>query len=308
MVQYRSHASSAFVVLLAMGFAGSSGAMAADVAMPAKVTARPAPIVDAWTYSITPYAWATSLNGSTTILGRTTYIDASFFDILEHTQFPKRLFQVASFAEARNGRLGILADIAYMKIGVDGGVTRSAGSDALNGLVGISAGITVQMVIAEMAVAYEVARWGTDNSPNSGTALDVYGGGRLWWQRGDAYLSVTGTVNIGGLTLNPNNTYTASGRVSWLDPLIGLRLRHQFAPGVDFALSGDIGGFGAGSKFSWQALAALNYEFSKSDTVSWSGMIGYKALSVDYSHGSGLTLYRYDMTMHGPIFGITARF
>jgi hypothetical protein len=32
-------------------------------------------------------------------------------------------------------------------------------------------------------------------------------------------------------------------------------------------------------------------------------MIGYKALSVDYSQGSGLTHYQYDMTMHGPILG-----
>ena len=37
-------------------------------------------------------------------------------------------------------------------------------------------------------------------------------------------------------------------------------------------------------------------------------MLGYKALSVDYSQGSGLTLYQFDMTIHGPIFGVTARF
>jgi hypothetical protein len=37
-------------------------------------------------------------------------------------------------------------------------------------------------------------------------------------------------------------------------------------------------------------------------------MIGYKALSADYSQGSGLNHYEYDLTMHGPIFGVTARF
>ncbi len=73
-------------------------------------------------------------------------------------------------------------------------------------------------------------------------------------------------------------------------------------------ISGDVGGFGAGSKFSWQALGALDYEFYRTKNVSWSGMIGYKALNVDYSKGSGLTHYEYDMTMYGPIFGITARF
>ena len=44
------------------------------------------------------------------------------------------------------------------------------------------------------------------------------------------------------------------------------------------------------------------------NNVIWSGMLGYKALFVDYSKGSGLTRYEYDMTMHGPILGITARF
>jgi hypothetical protein len=37
-------------------------------------------------------------------------------------------------------------------------------------------------------------------------------------------------------------------------------------------------------------------------------MLGYKALFVDYSKGSGLNHFEYDMTMHGPILGVTARF
>ena len=69
-----------------------------------------------------------------------------------------------------------------------------------------------------------------------------------------------------------------------------------------------VGVFGAGSKFSWQALAAFNYKLFVRNNITWSGMIGYKALHVDYSQGSGLTRYEYNMTMHGPILGLTARF
>jgi hypothetical protein len=78
-----------------------------------------------------------------------------------------------------------------------------------------------------------------------------------------------------------------------------------FSPAWNFVLSGDVGGFDVGSKFSWQVLALLEHEFCRSRTVTWSAMLGYKALSVDYTQGSGLTLYEYDMTMHGPIFGVT---
>jgi hypothetical protein len=55
-------------------------------------------------------------------------------------------------------------------------------------------------------------------------------------------------------------------------------------------------------------LAALNYDFCVRNNVTRSGMLGYRALFVDYSRGSGFTHYEYDMTMHGPILGITARF
>ena len=98
---------------------------------------------------------------------------------------------------------------------------------------------------------------GSDRCAGLGTAIDVFGGGRGWWQKADASLALSGTVNFGDLTRNADGTLSASKSVGWVDPLVGLRLRHQFAPGLNFVVSGDVGGFGVGSKFSWQALAAL---------------------------------------------------
>jgi hypothetical protein len=293
-------------VALFFGYAGS--AVAADMAMPTKAPMTPAPAVERWTFSLTPYVWATSLSGSTTVKGVTTDIDASFFDILDHTQFPKNLFEIAALGEARYGRFAILTDIAYLKAGMGSDITHTRGTDRINGTVGASAGLTVEMVMWELAAAYEVARWGASAGPNSGTALDLYAGGRAWWQRAEADVQASGTLNVFDFTQKADGTLAATGNVNWVDPLVGARLRHQFAPGLDVSISGDVGGFGAGSKFSWQALATLNYEFKKTKDVSWSAMIGYKALSADYSKGSGLSEYEFDMTIYGPIFGITARF
>jgi len=300
---------------ISIGFVGlvtaltvSNAAIAADITMPTKAPIAPAPVIQTWTYSFTPYIWATSLSGSTTVKGRTTDIDASFIDILNHTEFPKGLFQVAAFGEARYGRFGLLADIAYMKLGLGADIVRSRGVDEISGAVGASAGLTVEMVIAEVAAAYEIARWNGLTSPASNTALDFYAGGRAWWQRADAQFAVSGTLNIFDLERTKEGTLSAKANVSWVDPVVGARLRHQFAPAWNLVVSGDVGGFGAGSKFSWQALAALDYEFCRTKNISWSGMVGYKALSVDYSKGSGLSHYEYDMTMYGPIFGVTARF
>ena len=102
----------------------SVAAHAAD--MPTKAPITPPPAIQGWTYSLTPYFWATSLNGSTTVKGRTADVDVGFFDILDHTQFPKGLFQLAALGEARNGRFGLLTDILYMKADLGASATRHA--------------------------------------------------------------------------------------------------------------------------------------------------------------------------------------
>ena len=300
----------AVMATLAVVFGVSGGAMAADMRMPTKAAAAPTQPIDAWTFSATPYGWVTLLNGSTTVKGRTVDVDVDFNDLMNlirRSEIPKDLLGLMGYFEARKGRLSLFADLVYLKIGLNGDMTRSRGVDALNATVGASAGLKYEMFIAEFAAAYEVTRWGSTAVPGSGTALDVFGGVRAWWQKADASLALSGTVNVGDLTFNADRTLSASASASWADPLVGLRLRHQFAPGLNFVASGDVGGFGVGSQFSWQALAAVNYDFHVSNKVIWSGMLGYKALSVDYSKGSGLTRYEYDVTMHGPIIGITAR-
>ena len=295
------------ISLVAITVAACSVAGAAD--MPTKAAPlEPAPAIPGWTFSLTPYAWAISLGGSATVKGRTSDVDANFFQILDHTQFPKGLLELAALGEARYDRFALLADIAYFKLGLGASLNRTRSFDAIGGAVGASAGLTVEMVIAEAAAAYEIARWSGLTSPQSSTALDFYAGGRAWWQRGDLEIVASGVLNVFDLSFSRFGVVSAEKSVSWFDPVVGARIRHQFAPTWNFALSGDVGGFGVGSKFSWQVLALLEHEICRSRTVTWSAMLGYKALSVDYSQGSGLTLYNFDMTMHGPIFGLTARF
>src|SRR5215470_6443114 len=67
---------------------------------------------------------------------------------------------------------------------------KPASSIRMSTKVGASAGLTVKMFIGEAAAAYEVARWSGLFSPGSSTALDLYAGGRAWWQRGEVDLAV----------------------------------------------------------------------------------------------------------------------
>jgi len=70
--------------------------------------------------------------------------------------------------------------------------------------------------------------------------------------------------------------------LQWVDPLVGLRLRHYFGEGEEIILKGDIGGFNAASDFTWQVAGAYSFEFAKRDDVTFAGILGYRVLSVDY--------------------------
>jgi hypothetical protein len=210
--------------------------------------------------------------------------------------------------EARNGPISVWTDLVYMKVGVsDSGARARTVNQFVGGTLAAAVSLQFEIFIAEAAFGYEVLRWG-GTTPGAQTSIDLYGGGRFWWQNADASLALTAGLTIADLTISGGRAVAASGDVTWFDPLLGLRLRHRFSPGTELVLRGDVGGFGAGSDFSWQAMGYLNWDFARTQNAVWSGMLGYRALYVDFEKGAGGTHYEYDMLTHGPIVGVTARF
>src|SRR5690349_1706834 len=66
-----------------------------------------------WSYRFTSYTWLTGINGHQTVKGRTVDIDASFIDLAEHAKFPKDLFAIGGYFEARKGLVSLFSDIFY---------------------------------------------------------------------------------------------------------------------------------------------------------------------------------------------------
>jgi hypothetical protein len=74
--------------------------------------------------------------------------------------------------------------------------------------------------------------------------------------------------------------------------------------GFSFNVRGDIGGFGAASDFTWQALPYFGWQFAK-----WGSLqAGYRWIYADYATGSGASRFKYDMLIQGPQIGFTAHF
>lgn len=271
-----------------------------------------------WSFRFTPYAWLTWMSGSQTVRGRSVDIDTNVFQLLGNSD---TLVPFMGYFQARfEDRIELFADLMYAKIGAGQSATRNFQVNPfVGGSVTASASQDYQQLTIEFGGAYQVAKFGRDRGAEGAgmsgvgqTALDVLLGGRYWYQKIDVTLNIAGTigVNVGDLqvSFDRSRAFARSGGVSWVDPFVGLRVRHRLAPRQDLQAQADIGGFGLGSQISWQALATYSYRFGSTGSVAWSGAIGYRALYVDYVQGSGNTLFQTNMLQHGPLIGVSAKF
>jgi hypothetical protein len=65
----------------------------------------------------------------------------------------------------------------------------------------------------------------------------------------------------------------------------------------------EIGGFGAGSEFTYQIFPSVGFRLA--DRVSLE--FGYRWLDIDYSKGEGNERFAYDMLTQGPVGGFAFR-
>lgn len=273
----------------------------ADGMAPPESMAAPA---SKWTYQFTPYGWVPWVQGDATIRGRRFNVYASPVNVLEDLDFAWM-----SYMQAKNGALTLFADVIYGDLSSSGSLVASRNFNGGNATLGAALSASYRFWIVEAGGMYEVMRWRTAHGARApDTVLEMLAGGRYWHQELDVDLALSGTTNINGLTVSGNRAIASSGGVSWVDPFIGARMRWQPAPGEEVSLRGDIGGFGAGSKFSWQALAAYNWRLCTQGALTLDGYVAYRALAVDYAQGSGTDRYVFDVIQHGPVVGVTGRF
>lgn len=269
----------------------------------AELSHGPSQTTDAgnWSVIFTTYGWIPWLSGNTTIKGRSFDVSVDPSDMFGHLDW-STLPAWMSYAEARRGPIGLFNDIVYASLSGSKGFAKDGEHATFSG--NVSADYT--QVTVEAGGAYEI--WAGRNPVLMGTsAFDVLAGARYWHQ--DSVVSATTvTSGTGGLEFQNGRWYAKSGSVNWVDPFIGARLRNKIGPGEEFDVRADFGGFGAGSDFSWQVLATYNWQMCTLYGHVLDGYVGYRALSVDYSQGSGTSRYEYNVLQQGPVVGTTLHF
>ena len=229
------------------------------------------PEPDKWHYSLTPYAWLSSISGDVTVRGLSSPVDIGISEIIKKLNWITQLH-----IEAEKGDWGYYLDPTFVKI--------SSGASAGD----LSASFGFRQWLVESAVTYQLMK----------KSVGAYGGSSsLKALVGFRYWNLNSTLSLSG-------GRSGSATRQWVDPIIGGRYSTDLNRKLSFILQSDVGGFGAASEFTWSVAPVFAYHLSESQSL----IFGYRALGVDYSTGSGSSLFNYDVTYHGPIIGYSFGF
>jgi opacity protein-like surface antigen len=233
------------------------------------------PATDEWQFEITPYLFGSALSGTTGVGSVTADVDMSFGDLLNNLDSG-----FMAMAEARKGPWGFAFDGVYFRL-----KNEQTSSWQGPGGIGTATGdlqATMTQQIYQLAAMYRFM--------DAAIKVDVIGAGR--YTQLDTDLNLVTTTG----PLLPGGTRTVSASESWWDPVIGVRVLAPFAEHWSFVGYADIGGFGIGSKTTYQAIAGVNWQISK----TFAAKTGYRYFYQDYENNG----FVWNMTAQGLYLGL----
>jgi len=268
--------STSFVAAAALSTLLSSGvAAAAENASSRPVSATAAaspaaasqgPSTDHWQQQVALYVAAVGMSGRAGVGGLEADVDLSFSEIMDQLEAAGMIAW-----RAEKGDWAIFANTIFMGLGATKDLRFGGTAEA-----------DFDETIFELDGARRFAkRW------------EVYGGMRV--MDVDASLELRPAVG-------PD--LSAEGSKTWVDPLVGVRYQAPLGKSWSFVGRADVGGFGVGSDFAWQALVHFDWRLSK----HWGAAFGYVLLDIDYDDGEGSDEFLYDLRSEGPVAAATISF
>ncbi|MFC7064517.1 hypothetical protein [Brucella rhizosphaerae] len=231
-----------------------------------------------WRVIFSPYVWGASLTGKAGLLGLNTNVDVPFKDILENLDM-----SFMGNIEVTNGTYGVYFDGQYTKTSQDADI-RDEQLDMDIKSTTLSGGVYYRL--------YEQQLEGTT----------LFGRQRVFAIEptvGVRWTQIKAQVNVG--------PYSASRKADWTDPFIGTRVFYDINDRWNIFAEADIGGFGAGTKLSANGQIYLGYRTLIFDVpTTW--RVGYRALYQDYRDNDSVEKFKYDVTQHGPVIGLSVQF
>lgn len=239
---------------------------------------------DQWEFLAIAYFWALGLTGEAGIGDNVADLDITFLDLAENLSFG-----LMGHFEAKRNKWGGFFDFIYSKLKPEGNI------EGPKGLLNIETKSDVDIFISEAAVVYEVARWPfirgaprVSNPPPPLVIFELLGGGRLWHLSQDLNLQ----------NAPPPFPPQISGDKTWFDFMVGGRIKLLLENGLQLTARTDAAGFGLGfsSKFSWNLLTTIGYQFRNGILTGFA----YRLIYENYGDGSGDDLFLFKTWIYGP--------
>jgi hypothetical protein len=215
--------------------------------------AAPAP-GERWSVRVAPYLWAAAMDGHATVGDTRSDVDVPFKDTLKDLSGGAMLL-----VSLEKGRFGIAADGLYARVSPDSEVN------------GVEIDTTSDSAQLAVGPYYRLIEWQYGTSPSGRPLLLVVAPEAGFWL---TYMRTEIEVRGGP---------TVDGSETWVDPLIGSRIRLGLSDRFGIAAEVNFGGFGVGSDFTWNLQAFVGYRttlFGHDTTFA----LGYRALDQDYDH------------------------
>jgi hypothetical protein len=224
--------------------------------------------IEGWQFTLSPFFWATGLNGSTSIGPVDQEVDVSFGDILDS-------LTLAAMVDLRldYNRWGIQSNVIWVDMSSE------------ETSEGINVKVEPTMWIVDADIHYQVA-----------PAWELLAGIR--------YFDID--IDLGLKPAGAQQTMWQNGNKSWIDPIVGAGFSAPLSESWWFKARGDIGGFGAGSEFAWQLRGGFDWRFGSAKRHSL--FLGWRHLAWDYKDDDGKATFEMETYMTGPIAGASFRF
>jgi len=231
---------------------------------------------DNWQFTVAPYLWAISMNGTVQVSNRRAHVDQSFSDILSEMDIGGMVW-----LDASKGKWDIFLNALYAKL-----------SDSSNdGILRVSA--TDKFGILGGGVSYQIYKACFENQ--SSLAIEPYAGFRF------TVNNTTVKASIPGITLQKSENQ------NWTDPILGAKFIYAMTKAWSLTFAGDLGGTNTSSDYSYNIFGAVGYtpQTMWTNTTTY---LGYRILDQHYVTGSGTGYYNWNMKLTGPVFGVAFRF
>lgn len=238
--------------------------------------AQSATSTDEWRVTVSPYVWATSLDGAITLAGHKAPVDVPFSDAFDQLESV-----VMGDVEVRKGRWGGYVDYQYAKTAED------------VSLLGMPANLGTRTTTVSGGLLYRLI----DDPLGGRTAF-----GDLRSLRVEPIVGARWSKVQADLATPLGATRKGA---EWTDLLLGLRVEGDVTDRWTLRAQVDAGGLGDNDRnsVSWQALASYRTPLGDG-AVSVNA--GYRLLQQNYEQDD-FTGQRFDwkVSRHGPVLGLS---